>query len=70
MPASKKTVREVIIAAMKRRLDNAAVQAAVVKAHPHSGITLYTVNWYRNRLRKEHPAIPTQADALRNGRRK
>lgn len=54
MPAKKpktKTVAQIAIAGLKRGKTNADVLASVRKAHPHSTISLATVNWYRNRLR-------------------
>jgi hypothetical protein len=46
--------------AFKRKRDNAEVLAAVLKAHPYSKMTLATVNWYRNKMRKTDDSIPSE----------
>lgn len=54
------TTLEVLVKAFKAHKNNAAALAAVLKVHPHSRMTLATVNWYRNRYRKDDAKIPTE----------
>jgi len=51
------TVREIIIASIRRGKSNAAALAAVKRKHPYSKITLPTINWHRNQLRRTDRAI-------------
>ena len=66
MPARKvKTNLEILLAAFLARKTNRDALAAVVAAHPHSKMSLSTVNWYRNRYKKEHPKIPSEHECNR-----
>jgi hypothetical protein len=58
--AREKTTLEIMAGAFKRKRDNAEVLAAVLKAHPYSKMTLATVNWYRNKMRKTDDSIPSE----------
>jgi len=55
-----KTTLEIMRSAFKRKRNNAETLAAVMRAHPRSKLTLATVNWHRNQLRREDPTIPTE----------
>lgn len=59
MPRVKST-HEILRSQFKRKRNNAQALAAVLKAHPHSTMTPATVNWYRNRMRKEDDSIPSE----------
>jgi hypothetical protein len=58
--ARTKTTLEILAAEFKRKRNNSQVLAAVVKAHPRTTMTLATVNWYRNRMRKTDKTIPSE----------
>lgn len=55
-----KTTLEILTAQFKRKRNNAQALAAVLKLHPHSKMTPATVNWYRNRMRKNDETIPSE----------
>lgn len=59
MASSPLTILE---AQFKRKRNNAAALAAVMKAHPYSKMTLSTVNWYRNKFRRDGMKIPQEHD--------
>lgn len=56
---SKSTI-EILRAQFKRKRNNAQALAAVVRAHPRTTMTLASVNWYRNRMRKDDATIPSE----------
>jgi hypothetical protein len=53
---------KILAAAFKRKRNNAQALAAVVKAHPYSKMTLATVNWYRNKMRRTDASIPLERE--------
>jgi hypothetical protein len=55
-----KTTLAILEAQFKRKRNNAAALAAVKKAHPYSKMTLATVNWYRNKFRRDGMKIPME----------
>lgn len=51
---------EILQKAFKAKRNNAEALAAVLKVHPHSKMSLSTVNWYRNKYRREGMPIPSE----------
>lgn len=59
------TKDSVIARALKRGKTNAEVLEAVRKHFPHSALTLPTINYHRNQLRRQFPQIPSEREAKR-----
>lgn len=57
------TVREIILKAIRQGATNAETRAAVIHSHPHSKVSLPTINWHRVQLRKADPKIPSDLNA-------
>lgn len=55
-----KTRLEILTVAFKARKNNASVRDFVLKKFPTSGISLATINWYRNKFRREGMKIPSE----------
>jgi hypothetical protein len=56
-----KSIQAALLGHFKRKRNNAQTLAAVRLSFPHSRMTLATVNWYRNKYRREHgDSIPTE----------
>jgi hypothetical protein len=63
MAKKTKTVNQIIAAGVKRGQTNPEILKAVVKAHPYTTMSLATVNWTRNQLRKLNPNLPSNRNA-------
>lgn len=60
------TVKSIITRFIQRGLTNAEVLEIVKLNHPHSKVSLPTINLYRNALRRKDKKIPT--DRMARGR--
>ncbi|MBR0876928.1 hypothetical protein JQ608_06890 [Bradyrhizobium liaoningense] len=65
-----RSAAELVIAALKRGKTNAEALAAAKRVHPHTNMSLPTINWYRNRLRAEGAKVPTEREARRKSSKK
>jgi len=55
-----KSTIQIMQSAFKRKRNNAETLAAVLRAHPRSKMTLATVNWHRNQMRRDDKSIPSE----------
>ena len=62
-----RTARELVIWALHRNEDNATILARVKKAHPKSPMTLATINFIRNSVRKTDNTVASER-ALKRSR--
>ena len=62
MPSKRDTI---IAAALKRGRTNQEVLERIRKQFPNTTMTLPTVNYHRNQLRKLFPKIPSEREAQR-----
>lgn len=60
MKKKSKTWLQTLEAAFKRGRNNAESLATVRRAFPTSGMSLSTVNWYRNKFRRDGMKIPSE----------
>jgi hypothetical protein len=51
------TVNEMIHAALLRHKSNSEIQDSIRKAHPYSKVSIPTINFFRNQLRKSGKKI-------------
>jgi len=59
----KETIGEVAKRAISDGATNEEVLAAVKDKFPHSATSMASVSWYRSKLRKDDPSIPTDREA-------
>lgn len=59
----KRTPDSLLDAALKRGLSNAEALEAVRKHYPHTRLTLATVNYHRNQLRRTNSKIKSDRQA-------
>ena len=61
-----KSGREIVIWALHRGKSNSEILTRVLKEHPKSPMTLATINFIRNGVRKDSPNVKSER-ALRRG---
>lgn len=60
MPRAKPTTMQLLTSGFRKRMSNEAVLASILAMHPCTTMTRATVNWYRNRMRKNDSSIPSE----------
>lgn len=57
------TAQQIIMRRLKRGDSNADVQAFLRRKLPAADVSLATINWYRNALRRCGNSVPTEKEA-------
>ena len=66
----KATIGSVAQQAIKDGLNNEEALAAVIKKFPDADTKVSSINWYRNRMRRENSRVPSARDLKARAKKK